>query len=287
MHNACTINRVKLFKSEDKSLLGVNLKYDDARERRVKIFKCIDFLETYLRDLILSKLKENYGEKWTEKVPQEVIARWKALGQFENPQQPYYPELRNYYPDLRDYMLIIEKNWSIFSDVFRDLNKTDVIETLKRLKRKRNLSYHASPKISERDVEETEFLVKRLLISDYEKKKLEEVLRGEKLTKTEVRIMGPLIFQLNGVSSAEELAKLTDLPVYIVKMILREAFLRAGLVGMTTGAEIRYGAIAGAPTLGRTLVYKHDEEIFFVTMPKEEVLRKYPEILSYGKQNEY
>lgn len=250
------------------------MKDNEAFEARVKIFKCIDFLETYLRHLVLSKLKENYGEKWIEKVPKQIQAYWEALGQSENqPQQPYYP-------DLGDYEIIIDKNWDVFSNVFRELNKTEVIHTLRRLRRKRNIAYHASPQVSEEDAKETEFLVKRLLISDDGRKKLEKILRGEKLTKTEVRIMAPLIFQLNGISSAEELAKLTDLPVHIVKIILRESLLRMGLVSMATGADIKSGLIAGAPVLDRTFVYKNDEEIFFVAMPKENVLRKYPEILS-------
>jgi hypothetical protein len=252
----------------------VALEFDDLHRKRVKIFKCIDVLDTYLRGLIQVKLKEKFGDEWLKMIPKPIRAYWEALDTYFTSGQLL---TEPYYPDFKDYELIISENWETFAPFFKGLDRDKVIKALRKLRRKRRLSHHASPHISEIDVEETIFLT-RMLLDDNGKKELEKVLKGQKLTNTEIKVIGPLVFQLNGVSSAEELAKITGLPIHIVTMVLRESFIRMGLISMATGAEIRSGMIAGAPILEAENRFKTQEEIYFLTLPIEEVLRRYPEL---------
>jgi hypothetical protein len=217
--------------------------------------------------LILRKLKETFGSEWFRTIPAEIAEYWKALECKKG----------SFYPTFRDYKIILGMNWEIFGPIFKGLDRKEMFKTLQELKRKRDLAYHASPRVSEKDVEETITSVKKLMIDSDTKEEFEKVLRGERLTSTEVRIIGPIIFELNGVSSAEELAKLTDLPIHTVKMILRHSLVKMGLLGVSTSAEMSSAAALGAPVLRRERL-KTEKELYFITAPVDELLRKYPEL---------
>jgi hypothetical protein len=246
---------------------------------RYKIFKYIDFFETYMRNFIEKELKAFYGNEWLQKgVPGDIRERWNEHKEFWV-EHGFPPESDINYADLRDYVEILSLNWdNIFKTHFIGKKYSDIRTYFWGLKIRRDLAYHASLHINDHDVRLVESFIKELLTSEEAKKEFDKVINGELLTNTEIKIMGPLIFQLNGVSSAEELAKLTDLPLHIVKMILRESFVRMGLMSVATGAEISSGIIAGAPILEEEGRFKPYEEIYFLTLPIKEVLRKFPEL---------
>jgi hypothetical protein len=254
---------------------------------RCKIFRYVDFFETYMRNFIEKELRAFYGNEWLQKgVPEGVRKYWVAHKEYWVAQGvPPEPDIN--YADLRDYGEIIcdPANWNnIFRIHFIGKNRSNIKTYLRGLKIRRDLAYHASCNINNHDVELVESFIKELLTSEEAKKEFDKVINGELLTNTEIKIMGPLIFQLNGVSSAEELAKLTDLPIHIVKMILRESFIRMGLMSVATGAEISSGIIAGAPILEEESRFKPYEEIYFLTLPIKEVLKRFPELKNISEK---
>jgi DNA-binding transcriptional ArsR family regulator len=152
----------------------ISLELNDVRERRYRIFKCIDFLEAQLRELLLTKPYKEYGDKWLERIPDDTKrALLKTSMEFEDQD--------SYYPDLKDYALIIDANWEYISSYFKGLNRERVIKILRRLRKKRRLSHHASPRVFEKDVKETETLVRKLLMSDEKKKNLTRLLEVKNL----------------------------------------------------------------------------------------------------------
>lgn len=253
---------------------------------RAEIFRYIDFFETYMRKFIERELKGYYGEEWIQRgVPENIRGYWRAHREFWI-NKGVRPEPEINYSDLKDYLEIICHNWeNIFKRHFKGKRLQNIKTYFWDLKIRRDLAYHASYSISEDDAQLVKSLVTKLCVDEEARKELDEIIKGDKLTNTEIKIMGPLIFQLNGVSSAEEIAKLTDLPIHVVKMILRESFLRLGLVNTATATEIQPGMIIGAPILDEERRFKTGEEIYFLAYSAEEILRKHPEITLWKQKS--
>jgi hypothetical protein len=238
--------------------------------RRWTIFRHIDFIHHFYKGFLKRELEKCYGKRWAkEGLPDDVYGRFLSCGL-------NWEKTKIYLGDIAA-ILAHSNNWEkCFSIWFKGKTFKEIKEKFIRLTELVNKGCYHSDYLTEDNVEEVKKLVRELFVNNAEEE-FEKILKGEKLTYTEIKI-GRLIIQLNGISSAEELAKLTDLPIHIVKMILRESFVRMGLMSVATGAEISSGIIAGAPILEEENRFKPYEEIYFLTLPIKEVLKRYPEL---------
>jgi hypothetical protein len=262
----------------------MNLSKKSSKEemalRRLKIFRYIDFFETYLREEIQRKLEEKYGEEWWEKgVPQEAKDACTKLAEKEDSDEP----LLNF-AGFTEYISIItsNENWNkIFSPLFKKplpLVKTYLIE-LRKLRRR---AYH-NRQVSDDHVREAELFVKELCvgkaISAFEK-----IRSGETLSHTETRIVQPLVFKLNGWGTPEEISREVGYINWNLHQLLN-LMEEAGLLKHVTGAEIASGIVQGAPFIeeGRK-VPSPKEPVYFLSIPQEEMLEKHPEIKDFRRR---
>jgi len=250
--------------------------------RRLKIFRCIDFLETYLREEIQRELKKHYGEEWWERgVPQVVKDACMKLAQLEDSNEP----LINF-AGFREYRIIItqEDNWEkIFSSRFSGKRIRDIKVYLDELRKLRNRAYHNRP-ISDDHVQKAELFVRELCVGEEAINQFEKIREGEMLTHTEVRIIQPLVFKLNGWGTPEEISRQVGHINYNLHALLN-LMEETGFLKRVTGAEITSGIVQGAPFLeeGRKTP-SPKEPVYFLTIPPKEILEKHPEIKNLKKE---
>ena len=86
-------------------------------------------LENFLRELIISKLHEEHGEKWWDAAVPEVVRknagdnRKKEITSGNTPRSDLLIDYSNF-GELGE---IIKANWTVFGDVFRDIRAVENI----------------------------------------------------------------------------------------------------------------------------------------------------------------
>ncbi|MBS7251503.1 MAG: hypothetical protein KIH08_13085 [Candidatus Freyarchaeota archaeon] len=275
--------------------------------RRLRVFRYVDFFETYIREEIERRLRERYGDEWWEKgVPEEVRNSCNELAEKGQSSEP----LINF-TNFRDYISIItnEENWSdIFSSLFNNLSPQAVKTYLFGLNRLRGRTCHIRP-LTDDDVQKAEVFVRELCGSNEAAiGEFEKIREGKMLSYTEIRIVHPLVFHLNGWGTQEEILQEVGYISYDLRKVL-ELMKDAGLLERATGAEIASGIVQGAPLLQenrkqpspKERVYfltttREDllqenrkqpspkERVYFLTTTREEILEKHPEIKAFKKR---
>ncbi|MEM3650431.1 MAG: Swt1 family HEPN domain-containing protein [Candidatus Jordarchaeaceae archaeon] len=252
--------------------------------RRLKVFRYVDFFETYIREKIERKLREHYGDEWWEKgVPEEVRDSCKKLAEKERSCEP----LINF-TDLGDYISIItsKENWNIFSSLFNKPPQS-VRTYLFEFKKLRGKACHIRP-LSDDDVQKAEVFVRELCGSDEGAiGEFEKIKEGKMLSHTEIRIVHPLVFHLNGWGTKEEISNVIGHINYDLRKLLK-LMEEGGLLECVSGAKIASGIVLGAPRVlpggeGRKLPSPR-KKVYLLASSSEEMLNKHREIEAFKKQ---
>lgn len=249
--------------------------------RRLKIFRCIDFLETKLREEIEGQLKKHYGEEWWKNgVPKKVRDTCVKLAKKEYSDEP----LINF-AGFGDYISIItsKENWEkIFSSLFKKPVQI-VKDRLTELRRLRRKAYHNRP-VDDYHVQRAEACTRELCVDEEAISQFEKIREGKMLSHTEIMIMQPLVLKLNGWGTPEEISHEVGYISYNLNKLLK-LMKEVGLLECATGAEITSGIMQGSPLLqeGRKPPLPK-ETVYFLTAPPEEILEKHPEIKAFKKR---